>query len=180
MSDHKILISGTTGAGKTTAIGAVSEIPPLSTDVRNTDAMLGKDMTTVGLDYGELTLENGEKLRLYGTPGQKRFDFMWKILSRGALGLIILIDNRQSDPLGDLDMYLKGFKQLIDETACVVAVGRTGTHPQPDLEQFSNHLASHGVLCPVLSADVRDPVQVVQLLELLLLQLEMKTENQIV
>ena len=176
MIEYKILFSGTTGAGKTTAIGAVSEIPPLSTDVRNTDAALAKQMTTVGMDYGELTLDNSEKLRLYGTPGQKRFDFMWKILSKGALGLIILIDNRQSDPLADLDLYLQGFKQLIEDTACVVAVGRTETHPTPDLEQFSSHLASRGVLCPVLAVDVRDAPQVVQMLELLLLQLEMKTE----
>ena len=178
MKEHKILFSGTTGAGKTTAIGAVSETPPMSTDVRNTDTGLAKEMTTVGLDYGELTLDGGEKLRLYGTPGQKRFDFMWKLLSKGALGLIILIDNRQSDPLADLDMYLEGFKQLIDDTACVIAVGRTETHPTPDLERFSEHLASRGVLCPVLAADVRDAAQVVQLIELLLLQLEIKTENE--
>ncbi len=180
MSEHKILFSGTTGAGKTTAIGAVSEIPPLSTDVRNSDSGLAKEMTTVGLDYGELTLDNGDKLRLYGTPGQKRFNFMWKILSKGALGLIILIDNRQPNPLEDLDMYLQGFESLIADTACVVAVGRTETHPIPDLEQFSNHLASRGVLCPVLATDVRDVPQVVQLLELLLMQLEMKAENEII
>ena len=178
MAEHKILFSGTTGAGKTTAIGAVSDIPPLSTDVRNTDTGLAKEMTTVGLDYGELTLDGGDKLRLYGTPGQKRFDFMWKILSKGALGLIILVDNRQTDPLADLDMYLEGFKQLIEDTACVVAVGRLDTHPQPDMEQFSNHLAARGVLCPVIDTDVRDAQQVVHLLELLLLQLEMKTESE--
>ena len=177
MSEHKILFSGTTGAGKTTAISAVSETPPMSTDVRNTDTGLSKEMTTVGLDYGELTLDNGDKLRLYGTPGQKRFDFMWTILSKGALGLIILIDNRQPDPLADLDMYLHGFKQLIEDTACVVAVGRTETHPTPDLEHYASHLAMRGILCPVLAADVRDAPQVVQLLELLLLQLEMKMEN---
>ena len=175
MAEHKILFSGTTGAGKTTAIGQVSEIPPLTTDVRNTDTGLSKAMTTVGMDYGEVTLDNGDKLRLYGTPGQQRFDFMWKILSKGALGLIILIDNRQADPLADLDMYLDGFKQLIEDTACVVAVGRTETNPTPDLEQFSAHMAARGTLCPVLAADVRDPAQVTQLLELLLLQLEVKT-----
>lgn len=177
MSEHKILFSGTTGAGKTTAIGAVSEIPPLSTDVRNTDASLAKNMTTVGLDYGELTLDNGEKLRLYGTPGQKRFDFMWKILSRGALGLIILIDNRQPDPLADLDMYVTGFKDLIDQTACVIAIGRTETHPEPNIEMFADHLQALGILCPVLPADVRDSEQVVQLLELLLLQLDAKADT---
>ena len=177
MAEHKILFSGTTGAGKTTAIGQVSEIPPMSTDVRNNDSGLSKEMTTVGMDYGEVTLEGGDKLRLYGTPGQKRFDFMWKILSKGALGLIILIDNRQPDPLADLDMYVDGFKQLINDTACVVAVGRTETHTNPDLEQFSNHLAARGILCPVLAADVRDAAQVTQLLELLLLQLETKAES---
>lgn len=177
MSDHKILFSGTTGAGKTTAIRAVSETPPMSTDVRNTDTGLSKEMTTVGLDYGELTLDNGDKLRLYGTPGQKRFDFMWTILSKGALGLVILIDNSQPDPLADLDMYLHGFKQLIADTACVIAVGRTESHPAPDLEQYASHLAARGILCPVLAADVRDAPQVVQLLELLLLQLEMKMES---
>ena len=160
LTEHKILFSGTTGAGKTTAIGMVSEIPPLSTDVRNTDSDLAKTMTTVGLDYGEVTLDGGDKLRLYGTPGQKRFDFMWKILSRGALGLIILVDNRQPDPLADLDMYLAGFGELIKDTACVVAVGRMETHPHPGIDQFAEHLASCGVLCPVLPADVRDASQV--------------------
>ena len=145
MNEHKILFTGVTGSGKTTAIAAVSEIAPLSTDVRNTDAGGGKRMTTVGLDYGELTLDNGDKLRLYGTPGQQRFDFMWTILSRGALGLIILIDNSQPDPLADLDLYLTGFAQLIADTACVVAIGRTETHTRPDMDHVC--IAAGGSRC---------------------------------
>ena len=171
---HKILFTGTAGAGKTTAIAAVSEIPPLNTDVVNHDDQLGKPTTTVGLDYGELTLEGGEKLRLYGTPGQMRFDFMWQILARGALGLVILVDNRRPNPLADLDDYVKGFEELIKTTACVVAVGRLDTHPKPSIEDFADHLQAQGLLCPVLQADVRDSVQVAQLLELLMLQLENK------
>ena len=170
--EHKILFSGTTGAGKTTAISKVSQIETMKTEVKNTDLSVSKDTTTVGLDYGELTLDNGDKLRLYGTPGQKRFDFMWEILSRGALGLIILIDNRSKDPLSDLDTYLDGFRSLINETACVVAIGRMETHPIPDIQSFSSHLQARGILCPVLPADVRDTMQVVELLELLMLQLE--------
>lgn len=175
--EYKILFTGAAGAGKTTAIGAVSEIKPMSTDVQNNDTSLGKATTTVGLDYGELTLEGGDKLRLYGTPGQLRFEFMWKILSKGALGLIILIDNRRPDPLADLDMYVSNFKKLIVDTACVVAVGRTETHATPSLEQFSEMLHGKGVMCPVLATDVRSTEQVVQLLELLMLQLESKTES---
>ena len=168
-----------TGAGKTTAIAAVSEIPPISTDVRNTDALVAKAMTTAGLDYGELTLGQGEKLRLYGTPGQKRFDFMWKILSRGALGLVILVDNSRPDPLSDLDTYLAGFAPLIREAACVVALGRMDTHPEPTLDAYAAHMERQGALCPVSPVDVREPAQVVQLLELLLLQLEAKLEGEL-
>lgn len=179
MIEHKILFTGTTGAGKTTAIGAVSEIPPLSTDVRNTDPGVAKAMTTAGLDFGELTLSNGEKLRLYGTPGQKRFEFMWKILSKGALGVIILIDNSQPDPLADLDLYLNGFRALVDEAACVVAVGRLEKHPRPDLEAFAAHLEARGVVCPVIPIDARESGQVVQLLELLLIQLESRMGSEV-
>lgn len=176
MIEHKILFTGTPGAGKTTAIAAISDTPPIRTEVRNTDASVHKELTTAGLDYGQLTLDNGDRLRLYGTPGQPRFDFMWKILARGALGLVILIDNSRPDPLADLDAYLDGFAPLIAEAACVVAVGRMETRPQPDLERFAAHLQARGVLCPVLPIDVRDREQVVQLLEMLLLQLEMKAE----
>jgi signal recognition particle receptor subunit beta len=170
--EHKILFTGTMGAGKTTAIAAVSEIAPVRTEVRNSDASVAKATTTVGLDYGELTLDNGEKLRLYGTPGQIRFDFMWRILARGALGLVILVDNSRPDPLADLEVYLDGFAELIEKTACVVAVGRMETHPEPDLDAYARRMHDKGVMCPVLPANVTDPQQVVQLLELLLIQLE--------
>jgi uncharacterized protein len=174
MAEHKILFTGTMGAGKTTAIGAISEITPISTDVKNNDASVQKALTTVGLDYGEVTLGNGDKVHLYGTPGQKRFDFMWKILARGALGLIILIDNSRPEPLVDLTMFVEGFKELIEETACVVVVGRTDTHPNPTPNDFSDHLASLGVLCPVIEGDVREAGEVLQALDLLLTLLDNK------
>lgn len=172
MIEHKILFTGTTGAGKTTAIGAVSEVPPITSEVRNTDPGVNKALTTAGLDYGELTLDDGAKLRLYGTPGQQRFDFMWKVLARGALGLVILIDNSRPQPLADLDVYLAGFAALIRDTGCVVAIGRMEGCPQPGLDDYVAHLQARGVLCPVLPVDVRDAAQVIQILELLLLQLE--------
>ena len=178
MSEYKILVTGTTGAGKTTAIAAVSDIPPVSTDVRNTDPGVAKALTTAGMDYGELTLDHGEKLRLYGTPGQARFDFMWRILARRALGVVVLIDNSQPDPLADLDMYLRGFAELIADAACVVGIGRMDTHAQPDLEAFATRLQARGVLCPVVPVDVRERAQVVQLLDLLLLQIEARTESE--
>ena len=168
----KILVTGTVGAGKTTAIAAVSDIAPLNTDVRNNDTSVAKALTTVGMDYGELALDGGEVLRIYGTPGEERYDFMWKILVRGALGLVILIDNSRPDPLADLETYLKGFSDFIASSACVVGVGRMETHPAPHIDRFAERLDQWGARCPVVALDVRQRSEVVQLLELLLVQME--------
>lgn len=172
MKEYKILFTGTMGAGKTTAIAAISDIEPISTDVQNNDPSLDKSHTTVGLDYGEVALGPDERLRLYGTPGQARFAFMWSILARGALGLVILIDNSRPDPLGDLRVYLKGFADCIGTTACVVGVGRLVGHPSPGLDDYAALLAQAGHTCPVVEVDVREAGQVRMLLDLLLLQLE--------
>ncbi len=178
MKEYKILLTGTTGAGKTTAIAAISETAPVRTDVKNNDPAFAKATTTVGLDYGELTLDNGDKLRLYGTPGQERFSFMWPILSQGALGLVVLMDNSSPQPLADLAVYLKGFKGLISDAACVVGVGRLESHPQPDLSAYADALHAAGVLCPLVPVDVREQSQVLMLMDLLLTQFESKLPTQ--
>lgn len=174
MNEHKILFTGSTGAGKTTAISAISEIPTVNTDVSNSDVSVDKPFTTVGLDFGELTLSNGDKLRLFGTPGQVRFAFMWDILARGAIGIVVLIDNRSADPLADLSLYLTQFRDTITRTACVIGVGRTETHPEPSLDAFAARAQSLGVLCPIIPVDVREREQVLMLMDLLVTQLENK------
>ena len=89
----KIVFTGPMGAGKTTAIAAISDTAPLSTDVRNEDrASFDKDTTTAALDFGQIVLDDGQVVRLYGTPGQQRFAFMWEILGEGALGVVLLLD----------------------------------------------------------------------------------------
>ena len=173
--EYKIVFAGVTGAGKTTAIGAVSEIDPVRTDVRNHDPSVAKEFTTVGLDYGEIALDGGDRLRLYGTPGQIRFEFMWRIVSQGALGLVILVDNSQDGAMAALDTYVEGFSTLIERTACVVGVGRSESHPEPGLDDYAARLAQRGVVCPVVPVDVRHRSDVLMLLDLLLTQLEMKT-----
>lgn len=172
MKEYKLVITGTMGAGKTTAIHAISDVAPIVTDVANHDSSVDKERTTVGLDYGVLSLDNGDRLRLFGTPGQARFDFLWKILARKAIGLIILTDNSRPDPLADLAMFLDGFADSLDTLPCVIGVGRLDTHAQPELERYADVLERRGMVFPILPVDVRRKADVILLIDTLLGQME--------
>jgi uncharacterized protein len=97
-------VAGGFGAGKTTFVGSVSEIPPLTTEqdmtalsvgVDDTMAVPDKTTTTVAMDFGRLTVDDQLILYLFGTPGQSRFWFMWDELARGAVGAVVLVDLRR-------------------------------------------------------------------------------------
>lgn len=174
MNEIKLVFTGSMGAGKTTAIATISEIPVINTDVRATDLSNSqrKEKTTVAMDYGELTLEDGQKLRLYGTPGQHRFDYMWKILIKGALGLIILVDNAGSDPIGDLARYIDNFREFINETGAVIGITRMDLAPEPHLQLYYDYLQEQGIQLPLLPVDARSRESVIMLIQTLIAMLE--------
>jgi signal recognition particle receptor subunit beta len=168
----KLLFAGPMGAGKTTAIRAISDVAPVNTEAENLDrARHGKAETTVGLDYGETLLEGGEKLRLYGLPGQDRFDFMWKILSRGALGVVLLADNGQAEGAAQLDPYLDAFGELAHSGSMVIGVGRLAAG-NSRVADYAAALRRRGLRLPVFAVDVRRREDVLLLLEALLQQIE--------
>lgn len=113
LQQYKIVFAGAMGAGKSAAIKTISQIEVLSTEAINTDtAAHQKAMTTVGIDYGEIVLEDDIKVGLYGTPGQERFNFMWGVICKGALGTILLIDHNIADPIAALEEYLATFQDI--------------------------------------------------------------------
>jgi signal recognition particle receptor subunit beta len=102
----KVLIAGGFGVGKTTLVRSLSEIPPLLTEQEMTTASIGIDdadmvpdkrTTTVAMDFGRITVDEGLILYLFGTPGQSRFWFMWDELARGSVGAVVLVDLRRVD-----------------------------------------------------------------------------------
>ena len=153
MFEHKIIFTGPVGAGKTTLIKAFSDDAPILTEVRPSDDVANmKDQTTVVLD-------EETKVHMYGTPGQQRFDFMWEILSKGSMGLAILINAAAPDPAADLRFYLNAFKGLIvdEKIPLVIGVNRIDkTNPSHSLEYFQEVADEFRDDIPVLMVDVRE------------------------
>lgn len=173
MSAYKIVFAGPVGAGKTTSIASISDIEPFTTEEFATDEVRDlKDKTTVAMDYGLMELGNGEHIHLYGVPGQMRFDFMWEIITEGGIGLVLLLNNENPQPLDDMDLYLDSFRSFIERTALAVGVTRVQPGKGPSLDDYVERLALRGMQAPVFEVDGRKPEDVVALVQSLLYTLD--------
>ena len=111
MQTLKIVITGPFSSGKTEFIQSVSEIEVVSTERKITrEAERIKSQTTVAMDFGRITIDEELILYLFGTPGQKRFDFMWEILSEGMLGFVVLVDSSRPETFREARRILDTFR----------------------------------------------------------------------
>ncbi|MCU7845207.1 MAG: ATP/GTP-binding protein [Candidatus Thiodiazotropha sp. (ex Monitilora ramsayi)] len=173
MNDFKIIFSGPVGAGKTTAIGAISDIDPVTTDEQATDmTKVQKPGTTVAMDYGQITLDESEKIHLYGTPGQERFNFMWDILTQGGIGLVLLLNNTRPDPFRDMHFFLNAFQAFIASSKVVIGVTQMDLSRTPTIEDYHLQLENSGTKVPIFDVDARDKRDVSLLVEALLYSLD--------
>jgi hypothetical protein len=181
----KIVIAGGFGVGKTTLVGTLSEIPPLTTEAAMTTAAAGiddaskvstKTTTTVAMDFGRITINEQMVLFLFGTPGQDRFGFMWDDLVIGALGAVVLVDLRRID---DCFPAIDFFESR--NVPFIVAVNRFEDGPVPNFAEIREALDLDPER-PIVSCDARykESVKdvVLNLLELLIEQFKRRHHRQ--
>lgn len=173
ISNKKIIFTGPVGAGKTTAIETMSDIPIVSTNEEASDMTKDrKPQTTVAMDYGRINIGKKEKIHLYGTPGQERFSFMWDILTKGALGLILLLDNSRENPQQDLKFYTHAFKDFIDKGDLIIGVTRMDEVNTPTIQNYRDWIEELSISAPVFTVDARERQDVSSLVQALLYSLD--------
>ena len=175
LQQHKIVFAGTMGAGKSTAIQTISNIDVLTTEAKNTDIEAHKkSLTTVGIDYGELILEDGIVVGLYGTPGQERFDFIWNIITQGALGTILLIDHSVDHPIQQLEYYIDFFKSKSPNI--IIGITHIDKRTQHNTSIYQEWLNALEISIPLFFIDARDKDDVLMLIDTLITQSEVLLE----
>ncbi len=136
MQTVKMVVTGPFNSGKTEFIQSVSEINVVSTERKiSSEAEKVKNTTTVAMDFGRITVDQDLVLYLFGTPGQKRFDFMWEILSEGMLGFIVMVDSTRPETFREARGILETFRAYAP-TPYVVAANKQDLPDAWELEDI--------------------------------------------
>jgi hypothetical protein len=175
MQTVKMVVTGPFNAGKTEFIQTVSEIDVVSTERKiSAEAEKVKETTTVAMDFGRITVGDELVLYLFGTPGQKRFDFMWEILSEGMLGFIVMVDSTRPETFKEARAILETFRAYAP-TPYVVAANKQDLDDAWEIDdmRIALRLDPSVDLLPCISVD-RDSVKdvLLQLLQNILAELQ--------
>jgi len=120
----KMVVTGPFNSGKTQFVGSISEIDVVSTERKiSSEAEKVKEQTTVAMDFGRITVDDDLILYLFGTPGQRRFDFMWEILAEGMLGFVVIVDSARPETFREAKSILETFRAYAP-TPYVVAANK--------------------------------------------------------
>jgi signal recognition particle receptor subunit beta len=169
----KLLFAGPVGAGKTTAIRALSDVEPISTEVPLFEgATAEKSTTTVAFDYSTIHLDEDTHVHLYGIPGQEHFDFMRPIVAEGALGAIVLLDATSTSLGADCAHWIGAMQAIRADLHFVVGISKADLAPAFSLGEVRQSLRNCGVVAPAMCVDPRDARQCTQLVRALLLGLD--------
>jgi small GTP-binding protein len=141
MQTVKMVVTGPFSAGKTEFIRSVSEIDVVSTErkISSASEKSVKESTTVAMDFGRITVDDDLVLYLFGTPGQRRFDFMWEILSEGMLGFIVMVDSTRPETFREARSILETFHAYAP-TPYVVAANKQDMKEAWDIEDMRHAL----------------------------------------
>ena len=156
MDYKKLAIVGEVGSGKTKLINTLSEISPLETEAEST-IDIGKKYTTVGIDYGRISLTDDTALGLYGVPGQERYSFLWEFVNTNLWGLLVLIKYGESPDYDNLDKLINFFTPNANNIPCVIGITHADGADSAALgQEVAAILEHHKISAPVLNIDPRD------------------------
>ncbi len=162
---RKVLVAGSVGVGKTTAVKSASDDPILTTEAQPTDfTRLQKDSTTIAMDFSVIWLDDQIKVHLYGTPGQERFDFMWSVLAQGAEGVILLADDTSNNVFQEIQVYLDAFEAMVHKRQLVLGVTRLRDEGDRALQRYRDYFSRRQMNVPVLEADPRSRHDIIVLI----------------
>ncbi|MFN2112239.1 MAG: GTP-binding protein [Anaerolineales bacterium] len=167
MQTVKMVVTGPFSSGKTQFIQTVSEIDVVATERKiSSESERIKETTTVAMDFGRITVDDDLVLYLFGTPGQKRFDFMWEILSEGMLGFVVMVDSSRPETFREARRILETFRAYAP-TPYVVAANKQDLEDawEPEDMRIALRLAPDVKLLPCIATDKEEVKNV--LLELL-------------
>jgi len=169
----KLVFAGPLGAGKTSAIAAIADTPPVSTEMPLASGAIGaKVSTTVAFDFASVRLDGDTTLMLYGLPGQEHFAFMRPVVLDGALGVVLVLNGADGDTSAQCRYWIRALAEIDATLPLVIGVTQTDRNPDFDLTALRCLLRDEGLAAPLFTFDARDREQTAQLVRALLLMLD--------